>query len=192
MRIQSHYGEYAFQRTQQAKPQKTASDIRFQSRIDLTLERSLLAFRDRLLEVVDKDTSNNAENYEQRKGICPLTGHCAGVASYIQSLYGGTTMRAELKVRINGEEKMEVHYWNKFGDKEYDVTGSQYGGDGIHPLNTPEGKPKGKVEANGVSVEFIEIVKLEPREEVKPSPWFEILNQRLDQHLGVREIRGKA
>jgi hypothetical protein len=57
------------------------------------------------IRVADKDSANNPVEYERRKGICPLTGHCAGVANYIQKKYGGVAVRGVIKIRINGEQK---------------------------------------------------------------------------------------
>jgi len=149
-------------------------------RFGATPNRHLLEkLRQDFIQVADQHSSNDPSEYERRKGICPLTGHCAAVANYIQQHYGGVAVRGVLKIYINGQERIEKHYWNRIDGKEFDLTGSQYGGDGLHPLDDPQGKMKPHVSADGITIEFFRIESKEVRTKINPSPWFEVFNTRM-------------
>jgi hypothetical protein len=78
-------------------------------------------------------------------------------------------------------KKTEVHYWNKIGDLEFDLTGSQYGGDGFHPLDEHQAHITSKISIPGMKIEFIEVESKEFREKITPSPWFEVLETRMSR-----------
>jgi predicted Zn-dependent protease len=62
----------------------------------------------------------------------PLTGHCYGAAHLVQDRFGGEI--------VKGTVRGQAHAWNRLpGGREVDLTGSQYGGDGLHPLVQGEG-----------------------------------------------------
>jgi hypothetical protein len=63
-----------------------------------------------------------------------LQGHCACAAYTLQNLIGGHIVQT----RVNGVP----HYWNVCGDVEWDLTSEQFGGDGLHPIDTIRGKGK--------------------------------------------------
>lgn len=87
----------------------------------------MIELRNILVEVVDQKTAYNSEAWEQSKSICPLSEHCFAVAYVVQQLFGGEILCG----RIKGER----HAWNQLPNgTEIDLTGSQYGGDGMHPV----------------------------------------------------------
>jgi len=64
----------------------------------------------------------------------PLTGHCHAVAHVVHDRFGG-----EL---VKGTVKGQAHAWNRLPDgREVDLSGSQYGGDGLHPLAKGKAAP---------------------------------------------------
>lgn len=135
------------------------------------------ALRAEFQSVASAETANSAEVYRQREGICTLNGHCAAVAYVLQKLRGGELVRGVVRVRINGEEAEEVHYWNRLGGVEIDLTGSQYGGDGVHSLDDPEGRVE-VVTANGVTIEFLGFKAKEIRQTVTYQPRFDVFYER--------------
>ena len=62
----------------------------------------------------------------------PLTGHCYAAAHLVQDRFGGEI--------VKGTVRGQAHAWNRLpGGREVDLTGSQYGGDGMRPLVQAEG-----------------------------------------------------
>ena len=73
------------------------------------------------------ETAYDPKAWEEHRDVCPLSEHCFAVAYVVQALIGGSILCG----RINDER----HAWNLLpsGD-EIDLSGSQYGGDGLHPV----------------------------------------------------------
>lgn len=158
----------------------SASLQRFRGNETMPNRDELVKLRDRIVRIASQDSSNNPIQYQARQGISPLTGHCAAVADYVQQQYGGVAVRGVIRLQLNGQETTEVHYWNRIGDQEFDLTGCQYGGDGFHPLDDPQGQIQPMVNTQGSTVAFIKVEAREIRPQIKPSPWFKVLKQRLD------------
>ncbi len=88
-------------------------------------DAALRALRTTMAKAARADTAFSAPKWKRAKD--PLTGHCYAVAHVVRERFGG-----EL---VKGEVKGEVHAWNRLpGGREVDLSGSQYGGDGLHPL----------------------------------------------------------
>jgi hypothetical protein len=102
------------------------------------LIRELQALRKQLLGVAGKPFAYDPSAYEARKHICPLTSQCGPVTYIVQQKYGGEIISAPIKFEWQGKQFRETHYWNRIDGQEYDLSGSQYGGDGIHALDSPE------------------------------------------------------
>ncbi len=87
----------------------------------------IVALRKYMLDAAGDDTAFDAKVYAERKQVCALTGHCNAAAYIVQKRYGGELLSA----KVDGE----THVWNRLADgTEIDLTGSQYGGDGFHPV----------------------------------------------------------
>ena len=85
-----------------------------------------------------------------------------------------------VKVKINGQETTEVHYWNKIDGIEIDLSSSQYGGDGLNTLSSSINIGK-TVESNGVTIEFLGIASQEIRDKVTHSDRFDLLERNLSR-----------
>lgn len=60
-----------------------------------------------------------------------LAGLCGAVALMVQAAVGGELME--------GSYQGEPHYWNRLPcGTEIDLTGTQFGGDGVHPVTSGE------------------------------------------------------
>jgi len=87
-----------------------------------------------LISSVDATTAYNAEEWQKKKDICPLSEHCFAVAYVVKEILGGQIVCGI----INGER----HAWNQLEDGEYiDLTSKQFGGDGLHPIKGTTSKP---------------------------------------------------
>lgn len=81
-----------------------------------------------MLDAANDETAFDPKTYAERKDICKLTGHCNAAAYIVQKKYGGELLSA----KVQGE----THVWNRLPDgTQVDLTGSQYGGDGFHPVS---------------------------------------------------------
>ena len=84
----------------------------------------LAEVRRQLCRVASDDT---AYKNEYDRDICPLHNHCGAVAFVVQQKFGGLVVYG----KVNGVS----HYWNLLPcGTEVDLTGSQFGGDGVHPV----------------------------------------------------------
>lgn len=103
----------------------------------------------------------NPKTYLARRKICPLVDHCYAAAWYINQKYGGLMIKADVELEVNGKLITEPHYWNEIGGREYDVTGSQYGGDGFHALDDPESELKpGVLDGGQEKIRFVRIARV--------------------------------
>lgn len=134
--------------------------------------------RDQFLKVAAPDTAFSDQVYHDRKGVCDLTGHCAAVAHVLQQKFGGDLVRGIVELELDGTLTEEVHYWNRIHNLEYDLTGSQYGGDGIHPLNDPFSWSQ-VVYTNGLLLRRARIKSFEYRDRVTHSDRFDLLASRM-------------
>lgn len=105
------------------------------STLDDGLREALLALRERMKRAAGPQTSYDPLDYdswaEKPAGWCPLTGHCFVASQIVRERYGGTLMTGT----VTRMGRPEVHYWNRLPDgTEVDLTGSQYGGDGLTPV----------------------------------------------------------
>ena len=88
------------------------------------------ALRAAMVAVAAEDTAYG-QGYAGRGDLLAL--HCGAVSHVVQRRYGGRV--------LSGRVRGEPHLWNRLPDgTEVDLSGSQYGGDGWHPL------VKGRVE----------------------------------------------
>jgi hypothetical protein len=120
-------------------------------------------FRKALLSCVDRDTTQ-AQNASQRRlydefsVICKMWGQCVPVAMAVKSRFGGKLVRYELKVRVNGEIQKQVHWANKIGGVEIDLTSDQYNGDGLHTIDDPAAGVIGTTGSGKLPVEVLEVL----------------------------------
>ena len=83
-----------------------------------------------MIKAAQADTAYAPAKWRRAKD--PLTGHCYGAAHIVQDRFGGEI--------VKGGVRGQAHAWNRLpGGREVDLTGSQYGGDGLHPLVEAEG-----------------------------------------------------
>lgn len=95
-------------------------------------DAALRALRAGMTKAARADTAFAPAKWKRAKD--PLTGHCHAVAHVVRERFGG-----EL---VKGTVKGQSHAWNRLpGGREVDLSGSQYGGDGLHPLVTGEVAP---------------------------------------------------
>ena len=93
-------------------------------------DAALRTLRAAMVKAAQADTAYDPAKWKRAKD--PLTGHCYGAAHLVQDRFGG-----EL---VKGVVRGQAHAWNRLpGGREVDLTGSQYGGDGMHPLVQAEG-----------------------------------------------------
>ena len=79
-----------------------------------------------LIDSVDADTAYNADEWNKKKDICPLSEHCFAVAYVVKEILGGEIVCGV----INGER----HAWNLINGGYIDFTSKQFGGDGRNPI----------------------------------------------------------
>lgn len=113
------------------------------------LQEELVTFRKVLLDCVDGETTHlgrkaaekkiNRERYDHfRHDLgCPMWGQCVPVSLLVQYKFGGSLVRYELEVEIDGEPDHLIHYANVIDGVEYDLTSEQLGGDGLHAIDDP-------------------------------------------------------
>ena len=95
------------------------------NRAPAATDASLRALRAAMVRAARADTAFAPAKWKRASD--PLTGHCHAVAHVVRERFGG-----EL---VKGTVKGEAHAWNRLpGGREVDLSGSQYGGDGLHPL----------------------------------------------------------
>ena len=88
-------------------------------------DAALRTLRAAMVKAARADTAFSPAKWKRAKD--PLTGHCHAVAHVVRDRFGG-----EL---VKGTVKGQAHAWNRLpGGREVDLSGSQYGGDGLHPL----------------------------------------------------------
>ena len=93
-------------------------------------DAALRTLRAAMVKAARADTAYAPATWTRAKD--PLTGHCYGAAHLVQDRFGGEI--------VKGTVRGEAHAWNRLpGGREVDLTGSQYGGDGMHPLVQGEG-----------------------------------------------------
>ena len=93
-------------------------------------DAALRTLRAAMVKAAQADTAYDPAKWKRAKD--PLTGHCYAAAHLVQDRFGG-----EL---VKGTVRGQAHAWNRLpGGREVDLTGSQYGGDGMHPLVQAEG-----------------------------------------------------
>lgn len=93
-------------------------------------DAALRTLRAAMVKAAQADTAYDPAKWKRAKD--PLTGHCYAAAHLVQDRFGG-----EL---VKGVVRGQAHAWNRLpGGREVDLTGSQYGGDGMHPLVQAEG-----------------------------------------------------
>ena len=118
-------------------------------------DAALRTLRAAMVKAAQADTAYAPATWKRAKD--PLTGHCHAVAHVLRERFGG-----EL---VKGTVKGQAHAWNRLpGGREVDLSGSQYGGDGLHPL------VEGKVAPWPKSV----------------NPRFARFAERVDAQLGLR------
>ncbi len=152
-------------------------------------KNALLALRKQLIDVVDETTAYNADTYQQRKSISPLTGHCGAIAQLLQKRYGGTILKSIITFKLNGKPKRETHLWNRLKirqgnrvvEQQVDLVSCQYGGDGFYPLTDPKGRIKHQVQGKGVCLEFQHSQFKNERNRITPLPHAVELETRLQK-----------
>lgn len=160
-----------------------SKDVFFSGRKSIqTIQKELAQVRSALLMIAAGDTAFDADGYQTRKALCPLSGHCAAVADWVQKCYGGQLVRGEVSLRLNGQPTTEVHYWNQIDGVDIDLTGSQYGGDGVHALDDPAFPPKA-IHSGTQTISDVTVVQKELRDTVTHAPRFDVLAQRLTAQL---------
>jgi len=93
-------------------------------------DAALRTLRAAMVKAARADTAYAPAQWKRAKD--PLTGHCYGAAHLVQDRFGGEI--------VKGTVRGQAHAWNRLpGGREVDLTGSQYGGDGLHPLVKGEG-----------------------------------------------------
>ena len=93
-------------------------------------DAALRTLRAAMVKAARADTAYAPATWKRAKD--PLTGHCYGAAHLVQDRFGGEI--------VKGTVRGQAHAWNRLpGGREVDLTGSQYGGDGLHPLVKGEG-----------------------------------------------------
>jgi len=93
-------------------------------------DAALRTLRAAMVKAARADTAYAPAKWKRAKD--PLTGHCYGAAHLVQDRFGGEI--------VKGVVRGQAHAWNRLpGGREVDLTGSQYGGDGLHPLVQGEG-----------------------------------------------------
>jgi len=93
-------------------------------------DAALRTLRAAMIKAAQADTAYAPAKWRRAKD--PLTGHCYGAAHIVQDRFGGEI--------VKGVVRGQAHAWNRLpGGREVDLTGSQYGGDGLHPLVEAEG-----------------------------------------------------
>jgi hypothetical protein len=137
-------------------------------------DKTLLKFRDQLMGLVSAKTAYDPAVYRERQKISPLTGHCGPITYLAQKQFGGEIVSARVTFNWKGKRMQETHYWNRFGDKEADLTGSQYGGDGLHALDDPKSRGLG----SGKTEPSLTFLTLGPR---KVLPTRKTVNPRFQQ-----------
>lgn len=95
----------------------------------------LRKIRQEFIGIASPATAYDKDVYEKRRSVCPLTGHCGPVTYLLQKLFGGDILSARVTFKLKGKTLQETHYWNRIGNREVDLSGSQYGGDGMNPLD---------------------------------------------------------
>lgn len=89
-----------------------------------------------MLRAAGPDTAHG-DGYHDRSLRCKLSGHCGSAAHLVQKRYGGDL--------LTGKVGSDRHIWNRLPDgTEVDLTGSQYGGDGFHPVTKGKALPPRK------------------------------------------------
>jgi len=113
-----------------------------------TRKQSLINLKERFEKVASDDTNFFTEPVskewrakDQASDITlsisgpPLTGHCGCVSHYIQDVYGGVVLSANVDMRVDMCVKKVRHMWNRLPDgEEVDLTSDQFGGNGYHPI----------------------------------------------------------
>ena len=93
-------------------------------------DAALRTLRAAMVKAARADTAYAPATWKRAKD--PLTGHCYGAAHLVQDRFGGEI--------VKGTVRGQAHAWNRLpGGREVDLTGSQYGGDGMRPLVQAEG-----------------------------------------------------
>ena len=93
-------------------------------------DAALRTLRAAMVKAARADTAYAPATWKRAKD--PLTGHCYGAAHLVQDRFGGEI--------VKGTVRGQAHAWNRLpGGREVDLTGSQYGGDGMRPLVKGEG-----------------------------------------------------
>ena len=95
----------------------------------------LRQFKTQLEQAAGPDTAYDPEAWEARRQECPLAEHCNAAAWVVQQRYGGEILMTKMP---DGSR----HFWNRLPDgREVDLTGDQYGGDGLTPVSPTPGRP---------------------------------------------------
>ena len=93
-------------------------------------DAALRTLRAAMVKAARADTAYAPATWTRAKD--PLTGHCYAAAHLVQDRFGGEI--------VKGTVRGQAHAWNRLpGGREVDLTGSQYGGDGMRPLVKGEG-----------------------------------------------------
>ena len=93
-------------------------------------DAALRTLRAAMVKAARADTAYAPATWTRAKD--PLTGHCYAAAHLVQDRFGGEI--------VKGTVRGQAHAWNRLpGGREVDLTGSQYGGDGMRPLVQAEG-----------------------------------------------------
>jgi hypothetical protein len=93
-------------------------------------DAALRTLRAAMVKAARADTAYAPATWKRAKD--PLTGHCYAAAHLVQDRFGGEI--------VKGTVRGQAHAWNRLpGGREVDLTGSQYGGDGMRPLVKGEG-----------------------------------------------------
>lgn len=89
-----------------------------------------------MVRAAGPDTAHG-DGYYDKSLRCKLSGHCGAAAHLVQKRYGGDL--------VTGKVGADRHIWNRLPDgTEVDLTGSQYGGDGFHPVTKGKALPPRK------------------------------------------------
>ncbi len=127
---------------------------------EMPLDKDVHAFRKELEALSSVDLAYDADTYESRKALSPLTGLCGPVAYAFQQKHGGDIVKGRVTFLLNGEEHREPHVWNRLDGREFDLAGTQYGGDGLNALDSEaflqSGQPK-VLKLKGLSIEVVKI-----------------------------------